>query len=180
MASMARIGCLAWCDDGAVARHPRRREGTPSARNRSIGGQQDVEALAAAPRRELASSSGCGRLPERPWLTLQPSWTSIAQDDCTFEDRKWYLVQGNAGLAGQRKVSNWITARPNLLIGIEANTAIETAADRGSRGRTTGRGRILYKICDRRTRNHAPFGGVVTEIAARAHVDALDALSRGR
>ena len=39
-----------------------------------------------------------------------------------------------------------------------------------------GKGRILSNVVRSQTAEHAPFGGVVPEIAARAHVDVLDGL----
>src|SRR6202007_3049332 len=39
-----------------------------------------------------------------------------------------------------------------------------------------GSGKILSNIVRSQTAEHAPFGGVVPEIAARAHVDVLDGL----
>ncbi|HEY7297411.1 MAG TPA: tRNA (adenosine(37)-N6)-threonylcarbamoyltransferase complex transferase subunit TsaD [Xanthobacteraceae bacterium] len=64
-----------------------------------------------------------------------------------------------------------------VVLGIET-TCDETAAavvERPDAGRPdTGRGRILSNIVLSQVAEHAPFGGVVPEIAARAHVEALD------
>ena len=59
-----------------------------------------------------------------------------------------------------------------LVLGIET-TCDETAAAVVRRG-NDGRGEILSNIILSQTAEHAPYGGVVPEIAARAHVEALD------
>ena len=59
-----------------------------------------------------------------------------------------------------------------LVLGIET-TCDETAAAVVER-LPDGRGRILSNIVLSQTSEHAAFGGVVPEIAARAHVEALD------
>ena len=59
-----------------------------------------------------------------------------------------------------------------LVLGIET-TCDETAAAVVERS-PDGRGRILSNIVLSQTSEHAAFGGVVPEIAARAHVEALD------
>jgi N6-L-threonylcarbamoyladenine synthase len=61
-----------------------------------------------------------------------------------------------------------------LVLGIET-TCDETAAAVVER-RADGSGRILSNIVRSQTEEHAPFGGVVPEIAARAHVDLLDGI----
>jgi N6-L-threonylcarbamoyladenine synthase len=61
-----------------------------------------------------------------------------------------------------------------LVLGIET-TCDETAAAVVER-RADGSGRILSNIVRSQTEEHVPFGGVVPEIAARAHVDALDGI----
>ncbi len=63
-------------------------------------------------------------------------------------------------------------ARPLLCLGIETSCD-ETAAAVVSR-HPDGRGRILSNIVLSQLAEHAAFGGVVPEIAARAHVEALD------
>ena len=65
-------------------------------------------------------------------------------------------------------------ATRTLVLGIET-TCDETAAAVVER-RSDGSGRILSNIVRSQTKEHAPFGGVVPEIAARAHVDVLDGL----
>src|SRR5246500_1307948 len=61
-----------------------------------------------------------------------------------------------------------------LVLGIET-TCDETAAAVVERA-PDGSGRILSNIVRSQTEEHARFGGVVPEIAARAHVDVLDQL----
>ncbi|WP_022723751.1 tRNA (adenosine(37)-N6)-threonylcarbamoyltransferase complex transferase subunit TsaD [Rhodopseudomonas sp. B29] len=61
-----------------------------------------------------------------------------------------------------------------LVLGIET-TCDETAAAVVER-RADGTGRILSNIVRSQIAEHAPFGGVVPEIAARAHVDVLDGI----
>src|SRR3979411_1303140 len=63
---------------------------------------------------------------------------------------------------------------PMLVLGIET-TCDETAAAVVERG-TDGSGQILSNIVHSQTAEHARFGGVVPEIAARAHVDLLDGI----
>src|ERR1700743_174375 len=62
----------------------------------------------------------------------------------------------------------------NLVLGIET-TCDETAAAVVER-HSDGSGRILSNIVRSQTEEHVPFGGVVPEIAARAHVDLLDGI----
>src|SRR5215472_5444682 len=59
-----------------------------------------------------------------------------------------------------------------VVLGIET-TCDETAAAVVERPES-GRGRILSNVVLSQVAEHAPFGGVVPEIAARAHVEALD------
>ena len=59
-----------------------------------------------------------------------------------------------------------------VVLGIET-TCDETAAAVVER-RGTARGKILSNIVLSQISEHAAFGGVVPEIAARAHVEALD------
>src|SRR5256885_11631466 len=61
-----------------------------------------------------------------------------------------------------------------LVLGIET-TCDETAAAVVERQRD-GSGKILSNIVHSQTTEHARFGGVVPEIAARAHVDLLDGI----
>lgn len=61
-----------------------------------------------------------------------------------------------------------------IILGIET-TCDETGAAVVERS-TDGRGRILSNVVLSQFSEHAEFGGVVPEIAARAHVEALDAI----
>ena len=61
-----------------------------------------------------------------------------------------------------------------VVLGIET-TCDETAAAVVERSED-GRGKILSNIVLSQVKEHSAFGGVVPEIAARAHVEALDAL----
>jgi N6-L-threonylcarbamoyladenine synthase len=67
-----------------------------------------------------------------------------------------------------------VTDKPMLVLGIET-TCDETAAAVIERA-PDGSGRILSNIVHSQIDDHAPYGGVVPEIAARAHVDLLDGL----
>jgi len=62
----------------------------------------------------------------------------------------------------------------SLVLGIET-TCDETAASVVERA-ADGSGRILSNIVRSQTEEHAAYGGVVPEIAARAHVDLLDGI----
>jgi N6-L-threonylcarbamoyladenine synthase len=64
--------------------------------------------------------------------------------------------------------------KPVLVLGIET-TCDETAAAVVER-RVEGSGTILSNIVHSQTDEHARFGGVVPEIAARAHVELLDGI----
>lgn len=61
-----------------------------------------------------------------------------------------------------------------LILGIETSCD-ETAAAVVARD-ADGRGRILSNVVHSQLEDHARFGGVVPEIAARAHVEALDGI----
>ena len=62
-----------------------------------------------------------------------------------------------------------------LVLGIETSCD-ETAAAIVARDPATGRGRILSNVVRSQWEDHRPFGGVVPEIAARAHVECLDSI----
>src|SRR5688500_16950484 len=68
------------------------------------------------------------------------------------------------------------SARAWTVLGIETSCD-ETAAAVVRRG-PDGRGEILSDIVLSQIEDHAAFGGVVPEIAARAHVEALDGVIR--
>ena len=66
--------------------------------------------------------------------------------------------------------------KPTLVLGIET-TCDETAAAVVER-RGDGSGRILSNVVRSQIEEHAPFGGVVPEIAARAHIEIIPGLIR--
>ena len=66
--------------------------------------------------------------------------------------------------------------QPMLVLGIET-TCDETAAAVIER-QPDGSGKILSNIVHSQIEDHAPYGGVVPEIAARAHIDLLDGIIR--
>jgi N6-L-threonylcarbamoyladenine synthase len=68
------------------------------------------------------------------------------------------------------------TARDFTVLGIETSCD-ETASAIVRRG-AHGRGKILSNVVLSQLAEHAAFGGVVPEIAARAHVEALDGVVR--
>src|SRR6476469_936957 len=78
---------------------------------------------------------------------------------------------GRVAIAQGIKLDN---DKPMLVLGIET-TCDETAAAVVER-QGDGSGRILSNIVHSQTTEHARFGGVVPEIAARAHVDLLDGI----
>jgi N6-L-threonylcarbamoyladenine synthase len=51
---------------------------------------------------------------------------------------------------------------------------IETSCDETAAAVVTGEGKILSNVVRSQVEEHAPYGGIVPEIAARAHVSALD------
>ncbi|CFX11387.1 tRNA N6-adenosine threonylcarbamoyltransferase [Candidatus Filomicrobium marinum] len=67
-------------------------------------------------------------------------------------------------------------AHETIILGIETSCD-ETAAAVVARD-SAGRGRILSSIVRSQWDSHRPFGGVVPEIAARAHAECLDELIR--
>jgi N6-L-threonylcarbamoyladenine synthase len=64
--------------------------------------------------------------------------------------------------------------KPILVLGIETTCDETAAAVVEHQG--DGSGRILSNVVHSQTEEHAAFGGVVPEIAARAHVDLLDGI----
>ena len=62
------------------------------------------------------------------------------------------------------------TSRPPVVLGIE------TSCDETAAALVDAERRILAEALQSQQDRHAPFGGVVPEIAARAHVEALDRL----
>jgi len=70
----------------------------------------------------------------------------------------------------QRPVSH----KPLTILGIE--TSCDETAAAVVRGRIPGPGEILSNIVFSQTEAHAPYGGVVPEIASRAHLEILDGI----
>src|ERR1700685_361976 len=64
--------------------------------------------------------------------------------------------------------------RAFTVLGIE--TSCDETAAAVVRGAAPGPGEILSNIVLSQLDAHAPYGGVVPEIAARAHIEALDAI----
>src|SRR6185295_19847537 len=62
--------------------------------------------------------------------------------------------------------------KPLLILGIE--TSCDETAASVVRGHPPGPGEILSNVMFSQVAEHSPYGGVVPEIAARAHVELLD------
>jgi N6-L-threonylcarbamoyladenine synthase len=82
------------------------------------------------------------------------------------------IVSWTRQVVGRRRRSRQPYNTPMLILGIET-TCDETAAAVVERT-PDGTGRILSNVVLSQISEHAAFGGVVPEIAARAHVEALD------
>src|SRR5690348_12018961 len=67
-----------------------------------------------------------------------------------------------------------MTGKTLTILGIE--TSCDETAAAVVRGRIPGPGEILSNIVFSQTEAHAPYGGVVPEIASRAHLEILDAI----
>ncbi|HWU56938.1 MAG TPA: tRNA (adenosine(37)-N6)-threonylcarbamoyltransferase complex transferase subunit TsaD [Rhizomicrobium sp.] len=65
-----------------------------------------------------------------------------------------------------------MTGKPLTILGIE--TSCDETAAAVVRGQIPGPGEILSNIVFSQTEAHAPYGGVVPEIASRAHLEILD------
>jgi N6-L-threonylcarbamoyladenine synthase len=65
-----------------------------------------------------------------------------------------------------------MTGNPLTILGIE--TSCDETAAAVVRGAVPGPGKILSNIIFSQTEAHAPYGGVVPEIASRAHLEILD------
>ena len=102
---------------------------------------------------------------------LQQRTIALATPQCYREDTETPLWPTAQGL----KLGNDTSM---LVLGIET-TCDETAAAVVER-LSDGSGRILSNIVRSQTEEHAAFGGVVPEIAARAHVDVLDGIVDAR
>src|SRR5580698_11569981 len=64
--------------------------------------------------------------------------------------------------------------RDFTVLGLE--TSCDETAAAVVRGRAPGPGEILSNVVLSQLDEHAPYGGVVPEIAARAHIEAIDAI----
>ncbi|HEX2761103.1 MAG TPA: tRNA (adenosine(37)-N6)-threonylcarbamoyltransferase complex transferase subunit TsaD, partial [Rhizomicrobium sp.] len=67
-----------------------------------------------------------------------------------------------------------MTGKPLTILGIE--TSCDETAAAVVRGFAPGPGEILSNVVFSQTEAHAPYGGVVPEIASRAHLEILDAV----
>ncbi|HWM61986.1 MAG TPA: tRNA (adenosine(37)-N6)-threonylcarbamoyltransferase complex transferase subunit TsaD [Rhizomicrobium sp.] len=67
-----------------------------------------------------------------------------------------------------------MTGKPLTILGIE--TSCDETAASVVRGRPPGPGAILSNVIFSQTEAHAPYGGVVPEIASRAHLEILDSI----
>src|SRR5579863_9161492 len=67
-----------------------------------------------------------------------------------------------------------MTGNPLTILGIE--TSCDETAAAVVRGAVPGPGQILSNIVFSQTEAHAPYGGVVPEIASRAHLEILDGI----
>ena len=76
------------------------------------------------------------------------------------------VIQGKAAAVNRQSPP----ARPTLVLGIE------TSCDETAAAVVSSEGRILSNIVLSQIEDHRPYGGVVPEIAARAHVEHLDSL----
>jgi len=63
-------------------------------------------------------------------------------------------------------------ASPGIVLGIE------TSCDETAVAVLTGEGRILANVLDSQVAMHAPFGGVVPELASRRHMERLEVLTK--
>lgn len=85
-----------------------------------------------------------------------------------------HLAAPSLGMAPGRGIHYLRGMRVPVILGIETSCD-ETAAAIVARS-PDGRGRILANVVRSQWEQHRAFGGVVPEIAARAHVECLDAL----
>ena len=63
-------------------------------------------------------------------------------------------------------------AIPAIVLGIE------TSCDETAVAVLSGEGRILSNVLDSQVAMHAPFGGVVPELASRRHMERLEVLTK--
>lgn len=84
------------------------------------------------------------------------------------------LQTGPLLAAFERDVTHPMAAGQLTILGIE--TSCDETAAAVVRRHDNGRGEILSNVVLSQTKDHAPYGGVVPEIAARAHINHLDRL----
>jgi N6-L-threonylcarbamoyladenine synthase len=102
---------------------------------------------------------------------------STTTDDCTLRPHNATGCYRREAKTPVSPITQGLTLgneTPMLVLGIET-TCDETAAAVVER-QSDGSGRILSNIVRSQTEEHAPYGGVVPEIAARAHVNVLDGI----
>src|SRR3984957_2329992 len=122
----------------------------------------------------VASSSGCGRVTRTAMCQTAADGVFASTGDCTSRPHNATRGRGKTPVSPITQGLKLDNETPMLVLGIET-TCDETAAAVVER-QSDGSGRILSNIVRSQTEEHAPFGGVVPEIAARAHVDVLDGL----
>src|SRR5262249_39165114 len=135
-----------WCDQNRVAVPAQSLGATRRIRLRP--GQQEAHAARKTSRKVVDCVTGPPNGTRAPYIVIfRPARSAHGRDD-----------RGNR----------------MLVLGIET-TCDETAAAVVQR-HDDGRGEILSNIVLSQIDEHAPYGGVVPEIAARAHVEALDTI----
>src|SRR3984885_12612887 len=122
----------------------------------------------------VASSSGCGRVTRTAMRQTAADRVFASTGDCTLRPHNATRGEGKTPVSRITQGLKLDNETPMLVLGIET-TCDETAAAVVER-QSDGSGRILSNIVRSQTEEHAPYGGVVPEIAARAHVDALDGI----
>src|SRR3984885_11928683 len=122
----------------------------------------------------VASSSGCGRVTRTAMRQTAADRVFASTGDCTLRPHNATRGEGKTPVSRITQGLKLDNETPMLVLGIET-TCDETAAAVVER-QSDGSAKILSNIVRAQTEEHAPFGGVVPEIAARAHVDVLDGL----
>jgi tRNA N6-adenosine threonylcarbamoyltransferase len=89
-------------------------------------------------------------------------------------ERRWTLRHRGFRATGHREIITANLLRPLTVLGIE--TSCDETAAAVVRGVAPGPGEILSNVVLSQLEEHRPYGGVVPEIAARAHVEAVDAV----
>ena len=90
----------------------------------------------------------------------------IRRGFCTVTDSRYSLREP--------ETSRCFRLRTFTVLGLE--TSCDETAAAVVRGCVPGPGAILSNVVLSQLEEHGPFGGVVPEIAARAHVEALDGI----